>query len=668
MPSPQASVRLSRSTAVVAAAVAFASGCGARCGCGCGCGSSGGGAVVAGSAADAAAAAFWLRRTAPMEGRRLTSPAGRATGVSGVGEGAGAAVGEVDPAGGAAWVGWVPGRGKAAAPERERSSTLTRSDSASIPESRSGRTARTMAISSTTCASGASRMSTSAWPKSSMLRTTRARPMVSARPAKRSSEDPDTAHSSGASGARKTWRRSSISSVASCWGPQPPAKSALRATSTALTSPSARASRTWANSGRAASAEPDATTWSRAESASRAEPRPRRTAASSATSSRWRPASALTDSSRACSVCAPRSRNSRCWVRLRIVGGHLLRVRRGEHEDDVARRLLERLQQRVGRRGREHVDLVDDVDLPAPRGAQPGVGHQVAHGVHTVVGGRIELVHVERAALGDLDARGAGAAGFAIDGGLAVERLGQNASRGRLAGPARTAEQVGVRHPVVAHGTAQRPHHVVLAPDLVESPRPETAVEGDKGGVGHAGRAYPRARRQDPISTSWSPPPVGLVVSRCSVRRPGWLRHPAIPAESCCLPTLTRFTSGRCAGPGHRTQHRARRGDQVSGSPRTRPYTTRTAHSAVSMTPFGTLERCAGAIGPWDPTTMRSASSSRRHPGDRLDGVRRHRVHLDPDGLLCRLQADLVKERLSGIQTAKADGPSRPTPTVAGGA
>jgi hypothetical protein len=44
--------------------------------------------------------------------------------------------------------------------------------------------------------------------------------------------------------------------------------------------------------------------------------------------------------------------------------------------------------------------------------------------------------------------------------------------------------------------------------------------------------------------------------ARCSVRRPGWLRHPAIPAESCCLPTLTRFTSGRCAGPGHRTQHR----------------------------------------------------------------------------------------------------------------
>ena len=46
--------------------------------------------------------------------------------------------------------------------------------------------------------------------------------------------------------------------------------------------------------------------------------------------------------------------------------GHLVRMRRGEHEDDVARRLLERLEQRVERRRREHVHLVDDVDLVAP--------------------------------------------------------------------------------------------------------------------------------------------------------------------------------------------------------------------------------------------------------------------------------------------------------------
>ena len=192
------------------------------------------------------------------------------------------------------------------------------SDSASIPESRSGRTARTAAISRTTCASGASRMSTSAWPRISMLRTTRANPIASAtaEPLERWSRHRAQL---GASAARKTWRRSSISSVASCCGPQPPARSTLSATSTWPTSPSANASSTAASSGRAASAEPEATTWSSAESASRADPRPRRTAASSASSSTWSPASSLTDSSRLCSVSAPRSRNSRCWVRLRMV-------------------------------------------------------------------------------------------------------------------------------------------------------------------------------------------------------------------------------------------------------------------------------------------------------------------------------------------------------------
>ena len=250
---------------------------------------------------------------------------------------------------------------------------------------------------------------------------------------------------------------------------------------------------------------------------------------------------------------------------------HLLRVGGGEDEDDVARWLLERLQQRVGRRGREHVDLVDDVDLPAPRGAQAGVGDEVPHGVDAVVGGCIELVHIERAPLGDLDARGADTARFAVDRLLAVERLGQDAGGRRLAGAAGPAEEVGVRHPFVADGAPQRPHDVVLTPDLVESPGPESAVERDEGGVGHAGRAYPCVPTRRPGAGA-----------RCSVRRPGWLRHPAIPAESCCLPTLTRFTSGRCAGPGHRTQHRDGAPSRLAGHPGAVPHPDRTAPAARS--------------------------------------------------------------------------------------
>ena len=102
-----------------------------------------------------------LRRMAPMEGRRATSAGGRAGG-GGLRRGSGRCRPGRTPAGAPRVRPVAPGRGKAGAPDWERSRTLTRSDSASIPESRSGRTARTAAISRTTCASGASRMSTSA--------------------------------------------------------------------------------------------------------------------------------------------------------------------------------------------------------------------------------------------------------------------------------------------------------------------------------------------------------------------------------------------------------------------------------------------------------------------------------------------------------------------------
>jgi hypothetical protein len=45
--------------------------------------------------------------------------------------------------------------------------------------------------------------------------------------------------------------------------------------------------------------------------------------------------------------------------------GDLVHLRRREDELHVRRRLLERLQERVPRRVREHVDLVHDVDLEA---------------------------------------------------------------------------------------------------------------------------------------------------------------------------------------------------------------------------------------------------------------------------------------------------------------
>ncbi len=76
-------------------------------------------------------------------------------------------------------------------------------------------------------------------------------------------------------------------------------------------------------------------------------------------------------------------------------GQHLLRVGGGQHEDHVCRRLLQGLQQGVRCRRRQHVDLVHDVHLLATGCSEGSPGHQVAHGLHAVGGGRVELVDVE---------------------------------------------------------------------------------------------------------------------------------------------------------------------------------------------------------------------------------------------------------------------------------
>ena len=326
MPSPHASVSASRSTGrrrrpARPACRRLAGGGGLGWAAGVDAAGSAGVLRRCGRGAPECSAACLLRRTAPRDGRRPTSAGrrgrrGRLFGLCGGAQRASGAAAARMPVP-------VPAAGgRPRHPVSERSRTLTRSDERldarvevgphGAHERRSPRPpARPVRRA---CRSTRGRGSRCCAPHA---------PGSSPRPERRSAAAtaPEAAHSSGASAARNTWRRSSMSSVASCCGPHPPAMSALSATRTGPTSPSARASSSPSSSGRAASADPDATTWSRAESASRAEPRPRRTAASTAPSSRLRPAWALTDSSRSCRVSAPSRRNSRCWVRLRMVGG-----------------------------------------------------------------------------------------------------------------------------------------------------------------------------------------------------------------------------------------------------------------------------------------------------------------------------------------------------------
>ena len=193
---------------------------------------------------------------------------------------------------------------------------------------------------------------------------------------------------------------------------------------------------------------------------------PRRATRSMASAGTSRPASAATH--RRCSVrrSAGSSRNSKCWVRLRMVGSTFCGSVVASTKITWPGRLLEGLEQGVRRLGGQHVDLVDDVDLPPAGRAQRDAGDQLPHGVDAPVGGGVELDDVERAALGDADARVADAARLPVGRFGAVEGLGQDAGGRRLARAPGAAEQVGVGHPALADGVAEGVADVVLALDL----------------------------------------------------------------------------------------------------------------------------------------------------------------------------------------------------------
>ena len=116
-------------------------------------------------------------------------------------------------------------------------------------------------------------------------------------------------------------------------------------------------------------------------------------------------------------------------------GEDLLGVGRGQDEDDVAGRLLQGLQQGVGRRRREHVDLVDDVDLPAPgvpRAAWDTRSRMASTPLFEAASSSCTSSDVPRAISTQESQTPHGSPS---SGRRAVERLGQNAGRRGLARP-----------------------------------------------------------------------------------------------------------------------------------------------------------------------------------------------------------------------------------------
>src|SRR5262249_21668752 len=118
---------------------------------------------------------------------------------------------------------------------------------------------------------------------------------------------------------------------------------------------------------------------------------------------------------------------------------YLLRLSRREHELDVVRRFLDELEQRVEAGRRDHVPLVDDVQLEATgNGREECPFPQVAGVVDAAVAGRVDLDDVDRAGAvgGERAARFALAARVGRGALHAVQRPGQDARATRLAAAA----------------------------------------------------------------------------------------------------------------------------------------------------------------------------------------------------------------------------------------
>src|SRR4029077_16419008 len=149
-----------------------------------------------------------------------------------------------------------------------------------------------------------------------------------------------------------------------------------------------------------------------------------------------------------------------------------------EHEDEMRRRLLDQLQERVPGSGRELVRRVEYVDLVAllDRLEDDAVPN-LTDVVDAALRGGVHLDHVERRAGRDRTARVARAVGSRRRALSAVEALGEDARHRGLARAARAGGEVGLPHRVRRDRVRQRPDDRLLPDDLREGLGTVLAVE-----------------------------------------------------------------------------------------------------------------------------------------------------------------------------------------------
>ena len=151
----------------------------------------------------------------------------------------------------------------------------------------------------------------------------------------------------------------------------------------------------------------------------------------------------------------------------------VLRLGGGENEEHALGRLFERFQQRVRSFLGELVGFVQDDHAVAPPGG--GVADhlaQLADLVNAAIAGRVDFHDVQRATGGDVAAEAALIARLGRRPLLAVQRLGQDARRGRLSHAALAGKNVRGRDAPGLYGVCQRACDVLLPRDIFEPLRP----------------------------------------------------------------------------------------------------------------------------------------------------------------------------------------------------
>ena len=144
----------------------------------------------------------------------------------------------------------------------------------------------------------------------------------------------------------------------------------------------------------------------------------------------------------------------------------------------MGRGFLQDFQQGVESRCGEHVDLVDDIHAVAHAGGGiDGLVPQGAHMVYAIVGGRVQLQHIQQAAVVNPQAGLTLVAGVPVHRVLAIDRLCQDFGAGGFAGAPGAGKQVGVGEAALGRLPPQRLRDMLLPDHIRKGLGPPLAIQ-----------------------------------------------------------------------------------------------------------------------------------------------------------------------------------------------